>query len=201
MSSSQLALAQRRQAAARGRARIMDNRRQRRERWLVEARALWEEWREDPLFILGVALYWGEGRKCATSSRLELTNSDVNMLRVWLRWCRRFMPRVSLYYALGIHDGSDVGAALQFWKDHLGIDVNVVSVAVSSASKRKRSTLPNGTLQVRVARGALNGIRRCASGSSWHKTCRPRRGFESPWGHTPFPAFPRQVPLASEPAA
>ena len=77
------------------------------------------------------------------------------MLRVWLPWCARFMPGVSLYYALGIHDSCDVGAALQFWKDQLGIDVHIVSVAVSSASKRKRSTLPNGTLQVRVARGSL----------------------------------------------
>jgi hypothetical protein len=77
----------------------MDNRRQRRERWLVEARAVWEERREAPFFILGVALYWGEGRKCSTVPRLELTNSDVSMLRVWLRWCRRFMPRVLLSYA------------------------------------------------------------------------------------------------------
>ena len=116
---------------------------------------MWKQWREDPLFILGVALYWGEGRKCTTPPRLELTNSDVNMLRVWLRWCRRFIPDCSLAYSLGIHDNSDIGGALQFWKVHLGIDVHVVSFAVSSASKRKRRTLPNGTLQVRVARGSL----------------------------------------------
>jgi hypothetical protein len=153
--SNLLALAQRQQAAARGRAQVVENRKRRRECWQADARAFWEQWREDPLFILGVALYWGEGRKSGTTYRLEISNSDVKMLRVWLRWSHRFMPGASLAYALSIHDGSDIGAARQFWRDQLGIDVHFLSVAVSSASKRKRSTLPNGTLQVRVARGSL----------------------------------------------
>ncbi len=154
MRSSPL-LAQRREAAARGRAKVVANREQRGLRWQIEARAFWEQWHDDPLFILGVALYWGEGRKSGTTYRLEISNSDADLLRVWLRWCRRFMPGAPLSHALSIHDGSDVAAALRFWKDQLGIDVNFVSVAVSSASKRKRNTLPNGTVQVRVARGSL----------------------------------------------
>jgi hypothetical protein len=87
MPSSDLVLAQRRQAASRGRAQIEANRKRRRERWQAEAKALWEQWHCDPFFILGVALYWGEGTKSAKPccSRLALTNSDVNMLRVWLR--------------------------------------------------------------------------------------------------------------------
>src|SRR5437016_5186188 len=104
MQSSDLVLEQRRLAASRGRAQIVENRKRRRERWRAGARVLWEQWRTDPLFTFGVALYWGEGRKCTTPARLELSNSDVNMLRVWLRWCNRFMPGVSLSYLLGIHD-------------------------------------------------------------------------------------------------
>jgi len=152
MQSSYVALAQRRQAASRGRAQIMENRKRRRERWRAEARVLWEEWQKDPLFILGVALYWGEGAKCSTSPCLALTNSDVNILRVWLRWCRRFMRGVPLSYQLHIHDNCDISAALEFWKREIGIDVQVVSTAVSCASKRKRNGLPNGTLKVRVGR-------------------------------------------------
>ncbi len=37
--------------------KIMENRQQRREHWRAEAKALWEQWRGEPLFILGVALY------------------------------------------------------------------------------------------------------------------------------------------------
>jgi hypothetical protein len=155
MQSSDLALAQRRKAASLGRAQIEANRKQRRERWHTEAKALWEQWHGDPFFILGIGLYWGEGSKCVPPARLQLTNSDVNMLRVWLRWCRRFLPGVPLYNALCIHDNCDREAALQFWKRELGVDVKCTWVAVSSASKRKRNTLPNGTLHVRVARGGL----------------------------------------------
>jgi hypothetical protein len=138
--------------------KIMENRQRRRAAWRAEARILWEQWRHDPLFILGVALYWGEGTKCSTAPRLALTNTDVAMLRVWLRWCGRFMPGVPLDYSLVIHDTADVARARRFWKEALGVDVQVVSVAVSSASKRKRNSLPNGTLKVRVGRGSVEWL-------------------------------------------
>lgn len=134
---------------------IIENRRHRREKWRAEAHALWDEWRHDSLFIMGVALYWGEGTKCLTAPRLALTNSDEAMLKVWLRWCQRFMPEVALDYSLVIHDSADVQAARCFWKQSLGIDVQVVSIAVSRASKRRRNTLPHGTLKVRVGRGSV----------------------------------------------
>src|SRR5690242_2020282 len=38
-------------------------RRRRREEWAAEAAHLWEQWHRDPLFLFGVALYWGEGAK------------------------------------------------------------------------------------------------------------------------------------------
>jgi hypothetical protein len=155
MQSSELALAQRRKAASIGRTQIEENRRQRRELWKAEAKELWEQWHGDPFFALGIGLYWGEGSKHAKAAQLQLTNSDVNMLRVWLRWCHRFLPGVPLKCLLCIHDNCDREFALQFWKQQLGVDVKCVWVAVSSASKRKRNTLPYGTLHVRVGRGSL----------------------------------------------
>jgi hypothetical protein len=77
-------------------------RRQRREQWAAEAVPLWEQWRQDPLFLFGVALYWGEGatvsrdRQCP-SRQLSQSNSDPALLRVWLRWCGRFLPGVPLH--------------------------------------------------------------------------------------------------------
>jgi hypothetical protein len=156
--SSDLALAQRQLAASRGRAQIEENHKRRRESWRAEARGLWEQLRADSFFILGVALYWGEGTKCNTTPRLALTNSDVNMLRVWLRWCRRYLPGLPLVYQLHIHENCDLDAALCFWREQLGIDVRVVSRAVSRASKQTRHTLPNGTLKVVVGRGSVEWL-------------------------------------------
>jgi len=56
--TNELILAQKQHAASLGRARIMENRQRRRERWRTEARVLWEQWRNEPFFVLGVALYW-----------------------------------------------------------------------------------------------------------------------------------------------
>jgi hypothetical protein len=140
-----------------GVARAAAKHRQRREQWGAEALPLWEQWRHDPFFFLGIGLYWGEGNKVPTDGklrRLALSNSDPRLLRVWLRWCQRFLPRMPLRYDLNVHDGCDVAAARQFWKRELGVVVSSVTVAVSSASRRKRNSLPNGTLKVRVGRGS-----------------------------------------------
>jgi hypothetical protein len=138
--------------------KIAANRSQRREQWRKEAVALWEKWRLDPLFLLGVGLYWGEGTKSRVDPRLALTNADVGLLSAWISWCRRFLPAVPLTFSLIIHDTCDPERARQFWKDELGIDTNVVTVAVSRASKRQRNCLPNGTVKVRVGRGSREWI-------------------------------------------
>jgi len=152
--SDHLALAQRQAAARRGLARIMENRQRRREEWRSEALSLWQQWRLDPLFLLGVGLYWGEGDKSA-NKRLALSNSDVHLLRVWLRWCGRFLPGVRLNYWLCIHDNCDLEEARAFWRRELGVEITWVSVAVSRASKRKRRSLPHGTVKISLSRGSL----------------------------------------------
>jgi hypothetical protein len=134
--------------------KIMANREQRRLQWRTEAETLWKKWCREPFFVFGVALYWGEGTKSRRDPRLALTNSDANMLQVWLRWCRRFMPGVPLDCSLIVHDTCNIKSAQRFWNRKLGVDAKVVTVAVSSASKRRRNCLPHGTLKVRVGRGS-----------------------------------------------
>ena len=156
MQSSDPAPAQKRTASLKGIAKIMANRKQRRERWRAKAVSLWRKWRRDPLFVLGVGLYWGEGEKGSRSrSCLALSNADVNLLRTWLRWCARFVPGVRLNFCLSIHDNCDLEAARAFWRRELNIEITWVAMAVSRASKRKRRTLPHGTLKVRLGRGSL----------------------------------------------
>jgi hypothetical protein len=134
-------------------------RRRRRDEWAAEAVPLWEEWRQDPLFLFGVALYWGEGAKVCRNGHyflrdLVLSNSDPRLLRVWLRWCGRFLPGVPLHCDLSLHEGGDVQAARAFWERELGISVRGVSVATSRASQGKRNTLPYGTLKIRAGAGS-----------------------------------------------
>jgi hypothetical protein len=131
-------------------------RRRRRDEWAIDAVRLWEQWRSIPLFLFGVALYWGEGDKACRGNqrRLAVSNSDPGLLRTWARWCSQFLPGVPLRYDLNLHDGGDLQAARHFWKRELGVDLSSVTVAVSSASKRRRNCLPHGTLKIRVGAGS-----------------------------------------------
>ena len=117
--------------------------------------SLWERWRQDPLFVLGVGLYWGEGEKTTVNRCLALSNADVPLLRTWLRWCSRFVPEVRLNVLLQIHDDGNVEEARAFWRRELNIELTWVSVAVSRASKRRRRNLPYGTVKVSLGRGSL----------------------------------------------
>ena len=155
MPSSELALAQRRLSVQRARAQVEENRRQRRLYWQTEARLLWEKWHTDPLFLLGIGLYWGEGHKSPRDPKLRISNSDMRLIRVWIGWCQRFMPDVPLRYELNLHGNCDASAARRFWEEQFGIKINYTWVAVSAASKWRRNTLPNGTLNIKVGRGSL----------------------------------------------
>ena len=155
MSSSELALAQKRLSVQSARAQVEENRRQRRLCWQSEARLLWEQWHTDPLFLLGVGLYWGEGHKSPCPARLRLSNADIRLLRVWLAWCQRFLPGVPLKCELNLHTNCDAVAARRFWEEQLNIKVTSIWAAISAASRRRRNTLPNGTLNIQVCRGSF----------------------------------------------
>lgn len=135
MQNSELATAARRQNIRYATAQVEENRRQRRLSWQAEARLLWEQWHSDPLFLLGIGLYWGEGHKSSRCPRLRLCNADVHLLRIWLAWCQRFLPGVPLVFAVNLHANCDADAARRFWEEHLSIKVTSRWVAVSAASR------------------------------------------------------------------
>jgi hypothetical protein len=65
------------------------------------------------------------------------------------------LPGVPLKYELNLHPNCDAATARQFWEEHLNIKVTSMWVAISAASRRRRNTLPNGTLNIQVGRGSL----------------------------------------------
>src|SRR3989344_6399145 len=61
-----------------------------RERWKLKheeyrtaAIKEFEKFKDDPLFITGLILYWGEGEKQSKSSQVRLGNSEPEMLRIF----------------------------------------------------------------------------------------------------------------------
>ncbi|MGH8913076.1 MAG: hypothetical protein ACRDZM_01000 [Acidimicrobiia bacterium] len=77
----------------------------------------------DPLWAMGVALYWGEGSK--TSRRLEMAHSEPGALRLFMRWARTFHdPRASFAASLNLHSDNNESEARHFWSTELGIPLD-----------------------------------------------------------------------------
>jgi transposase len=79
------------------------------------------------LFLLGVGLYWSEGAKDkperhTRQEQVTFVNSDPDMVRVFLAWLSLLgFGGVDLGFRLQIHETADVGSALQFWADVVGV--------------------------------------------------------------------------------
>jgi hypothetical protein len=75
---------------------------------------------DDPLWSMGVALYWGEGSK--TSRRLEMAHSEPEALRLFMSWTRSFHhPHSSFAASMNLHYDNDESSAKEFWLVELNL--------------------------------------------------------------------------------
>lgn len=122
------------------------------------------------LFILGLGLYWGEGYKKG-SKELGFTNSDPNMIKIFIRWMETiygtkkddFILRVSINE---IHRNR-VSEVTRFWSRVAGVPVSQFTKTslIKSTSKKIYTNHKKhfGTLRVKVRRGT--NLRRRILGS------------------------------------
>lgn len=80
--------------------------------------------RWDPLFLVGVALYWSQGVK--TASSVQFVSSDPEMVKTFVMWLEKFenAPRINLAYRLFIHTPYYPGECENFWSKHLNISLS-----------------------------------------------------------------------------
>src|SRR3989344_1434697 len=114
----------------------------------------------NPLFILGVSLYWAEGyKKGAFGSKwksVDFANSDPEMIVLIMRFFREIckVKDESVKIQLMAHPNVDLEKATAFWSELTKIPQSqfiktCVSLSISSQQKRKRNSLTNGTVHVR----------------------------------------------------
>jgi len=111
------------------------------------------EFQKDPLWCIGVALYWGEGGKTQQTARLA--NSDPGIIKIMMRFFERYSGVSKDKYRGHVHTFSHKSAeqAVQYWSKISGIPVKQFFKTYqkqSSASLKKRETLPYGTLQIYI---------------------------------------------------
>ena len=72
---------------------------------IVEAHRLFDEYQHDPIFILGVALYWAEGGKL--TSEFQFMNSDIAMTRFMIYWVQKYLGISKDDISIRLHTHAD----------------------------------------------------------------------------------------------
>lgn len=125
--------------------------RQERRRAQAEGRRLVH--RRDPDYFAGVMLYWAEGAKSRNVA--TLVNSDVELLRMWVRWVARWydlpaQPRLRVNCFLG--NGLALDEIEAWWLRELELPGSALRKSIvnraSRASKGVRRPLLHGTAAV-----------------------------------------------------
>lgn len=75
---------------------------------------------DDPLFVAGTVLYWGEGAK--TKQMLAVTNADPAALRLFINWVEAFHDDDPTFVlSLHLHQGDDDASARRWWSEQLSL--------------------------------------------------------------------------------
>jgi len=109
---------------------------------------------QDPFWVAGTVLYWGEGSK--TAGYLEMANADPRALILFMEWSRRFHradPTFVLH--LHLHEGNNDESAREYWRRALNLsDVEFYKTFIKHAGTgHRKNHLPFGVCRVRMRRG------------------------------------------------
>jgi len=121
----------------------------------ADARMFALEHLEDPFFVAGVCLYWGEGAK--TRNRCSLTNSDPAILRMFINWVRTYLDlQAEMVLAIHLHADNDETAAREYWATATGLVGNRFTKTFTKpdGTGHRKNHLPYGVCRVRVMRPA-----------------------------------------------
>jgi hypothetical protein len=89
----------------------------------AQARLEAEHLVEDPFWVAGVSMYWGEGAKA--SKHLAVANSDPAVLRMFKKWAIQFLPPHAGWRAsLNLHADNDEPGARVWWASQIGLPLD-----------------------------------------------------------------------------
>ncbi len=117
------------------------------------------------LLVIGTVLYWAAGYKrpvvingkVRTSHRVSLTNSDPNLISIFLKFLREIckIPNEKITIWVRYFEHQDQVYLLDFWKKRCNIPYSnfrktLQTVSISSQRKKSYNSLPFGVAQISV---------------------------------------------------
>ncbi len=108
---------------------------------------------KNPLFLIGLFLYWAEGDK-HRQERIKFTNSDPVLITFIMRWFREvcMVPELKFRVALHIHNLRVSTEVKKYWSKVTGIPTSQFQKVYVKPStlKYRRNVLYNGTCAIVV---------------------------------------------------
>lgn len=126
------------------------------ERWNARREQVKNEYSpplNDPFFMLGIGLYWGEGDKYSKST-VGLSNSDPSIARIFIKWIMKFFKEDFEKFSIRVqhYDVAQDEKIKNYWSKELGVPLSFFQksyYAISRASKKLRY-LQYGTIKIIV---------------------------------------------------
>jgi len=109
---------------------------------------------EKELWLIGIMLYWAEGRKTGRGV-VQFSNSDPKMIKIMMIFFRRIckIPEEKFRGYVHIHPHLDYKKAEKYWSDITNIPLRQFYKTyrkMNVASKHKRDNLPLGTFDIYI---------------------------------------------------
>lgn len=97
----------------------------------------------NPLFVLGISLYWAEGTKQKPwnpSQRFSFGNSDQRLILLMHKWLKTFhnIDDSQIRYRLHIHESADIPEATKKWAKILNVNPSRLKVTLKKHKKTSR---------------------------------------------------------------
>jgi len=119
-----------------------------------------EHYRNDPLFVLGVGLYWAEGAKRASS--FAFVNSDEDMIHLMILWIEKYLKiqRETFNARLYIHKPYAHERCEEHWSNRTGIPLTNFRKTIFKPSGLGVKKRPNYKGCIRIMAGGTWALRK-----------------------------------------
>jgi hypothetical protein len=128
-----------------------------------EALVIFETFKSEPNFILGIGLFWAEGSK--RTSSLHFVNSDPGMIRFMIFWFKKYLKVTENRISLRIftHEDFRLDKYEEFWQNELGFSAEQFKKTCYKPNTRhgifKKNPLYKGCARIEISRG-LSDLRK-----------------------------------------
>lgn len=123
-------------------------------RIILEAKEEYQLLKKNPLFLVGLSLYWAEGARKISYPNFQFTNSDPEMVKIMIKWiieiCK--IPKSKIKMRVYIHKVYANEKCEEFWSKVSGIPMKMMKKTIYKPTPHKSKKNPDykGCIQLRV---------------------------------------------------